>query len=77
MNKIKISETVFNLAVSHSRMKGKALKAAKDALVGGMLAIDAADKHGVSRQSVSACISRVLTNALKLGACPCCGQVRR
>lgn len=70
----RLSQIVFDAAVRNSRMKGKALAAAKESLVDGVIPIKAAEQHQISKQSVSACIRRVLNNAVKLGACPCCGR---
>ena len=70
----RLSGIVFDTAVKNSRMKGKALAAARRSLVDGELPIRAALAHSISKQSVSACIKRVLNNAVKLGACPCCGR---
>ncbi len=75
LKQYRLSAIVFDTAVGNSRMKGKALAAARQSLVDGVLPIKAALNHDVSKQSVSACIRRVLNNALKLGACPCCGRV--
>lgn len=72
----RITEAAFNVATRQSRMKGKALKAAKAVLVNGADMVAEAEALGISRQSVSACIRRVKANAFeKLGACPTCGSI--
>lgn len=70
----RLSKEVFEAVVSRSRMKGRALNAARDVLINGVLPIKAAETHGISRQRVGYAVKGISRNALKLGACPCCGQ---
>lgn len=71
----RLTQSVFNTIVSRTRMKGKALDAAREVLVLGLTPARAAERHGITRQRVSACVTRLVNNAVnEMGACPCCGQ---
>jgi hypothetical protein len=70
----RLSKEVFEAVVSRSRMKGAALNAARDVLINGVVPSHAALLHDISKQRVGFAVKRIRNNALKLGACPCCGQ---